>query len=82
MHVSGLVAHSLPSTAARPNGAEPNADGIDIDACQRVLVEDSYFSVTDDAICVKSGLDWYGRTYGRPTRDVLVRNCEIHAGEY
>jgi polygalacturonase len=119
VYVSGLSAHSLPSTALHPvrkkhlfampcicndqrslyqdrlgtnvgevdckgrfpqDGDEPNADGIDLDACQRVLVENSYFSVTDDAICVKSGLDWYGRTYGRPTRDVLVRNCEIAAG--
>ena len=80
VYVSGLRAHSLPSTGAHPDGDEPNADGIDIDACQRVLVEDSYFSVTDDAICVKSGLDWFGRTYGRPTRDVLVRRCEIAAG--
>lgn len=45
-----------------------------------MLLEDSFFSVTDDAICVKSGLDWFGRTYGRPTRDVLVRRCEIAAG--
>lgn len=34
VHVSGLSAHSLASTAARPDGDEPNADGIDIDACQ------------------------------------------------
>ena len=26
------------------------------------------------------GLDYYGRTYGRPTKDVLVRRCEIAAG--
>lgn len=58
----------------------PRHAGIDIDACQRVLVEDSFFSVTDDAICIKSGLDWFGRKFGRPTRDVLVRRCEIAAG--
>eukprot|EP01043_Picozoa_sp_COSAG02_P066644 COSAG02_NODE_10440_length_1940_cov_2.735470_1_plen_324_part_10 len=80
VHISGLSAHSLASTAQHPDGDEPNADGIDIDACERVVVENSYFSVTDDAICVKSGLDWFGRTYGRPTRDVMVRNCEIAAG--
>ena len=35
------------------NPLEPNADGIDIDASQNVLVEDCYFSVGDDALCVK-----------------------------
>ena len=70
----------MASTAEHPDGDEPNADGIDIDACQRVVVENSFFSVTDDAICVKSGLDWFGRKYGRPSRDIIVRNCEIAAG--
>ena len=84
-----------------PDVVEANSDGIDVDACQRVLIEDSYFSVSstareckmalgglptpkalcfqvnDDVVCLKSGVDWWGRTYGRPTRDVLVRNLTV-----
>ena len=71
-----LVALSPP-----PDVVEANSDGIDVDACQDVLIEDSYFSVNDDVVCLKSGVNWWGRTYGRPTRNVLVRNLTIANGE-
>ena len=61
VHVSGIRAVS---PALYVNGSS-NADGIDIDACQRVVVEDSVFDVNDDAVCIKSGVDWYGRKFGR-----------------
>eukprot|EP01047_Picozoa_sp_COSAG01_P018224 COSAG01_NODE_983_length_12354_cov_2.780335_8_plen_372_part_00 len=76
IHVRNLRALSPP-----PDIVEANSDGIDVDACQRVLIENSYFSVNDDVVCLKSGVDWWGRTYGRPTRDVLVRNLTIAQGE-
>lgn len=62
------------------NPLEPNADGIDIDASQNVLVEDNYFSVGDDALCVKSGIDYFGRSYGRPAKDIVFRNNVIGTG--
>jgi len=27
----------------------------------------------DDAIAIKSGIDYYGRKFGRPSMDILVR---------
>ena len=77
VHVRGIRVVSPPLMV---NGSS-NADGIDLDACQRVVVEDSVFDVNDDAVCLKSGVDWFGRTYGRPTKDVLVRNITIIHGE-
>eukprot|EP00041_Stephanoeca_diplocostata_P013141 m.227352 g.227352 ORF g.227352 m.227352 type:complete len:435 (+) comp19235_c0_seq1:177-1481(+) len=62
------------------NPLEPNADGIDIDSSQDVLVEDNYFSVGDDALCVKSGIDYFGRTYGRPAKNILFRRNVIGTG--
>ena len=59
----------------------PNADGIDIDACSNVLVEDCHLQVADDALCVKRGIDWFGRTFGHPTENVLFRRCTIDSGE-
>ena len=34
----------------------------------------------DDAIAVKSGIDWVGRTFGRATRDVRVSNLLVESG--
>ena len=49
-------------------------DGLDIDCVQNALIEENYFDVDDDALCVKSGRDWDGRHFGRPARDILFRN--------
>ena len=38
-----------------------NGDGLDLDSCRRVAVYNCRFDVGDDAICLKSGRDAYGR---------------------
>ena len=62
------------------NPQELNADGIDIDSTQDALVEDNHLSVGDDALCVKSGVGYFGRAYGRPAKDILFRRNTIGAG--
>lgn len=62
------------------NPDAPNSDGIDIDSSQDVVVEDSHFSVGDDALCVKSGIDYFGRLYGMPSKDILFRRISIGRG--
>lgn len=57
-----------------------NGDGLDLESCRRVLVEHSTFDVGDDAICLKSGRDAEGRRRGRPTEDVLIRDCTVQHG--
>lgn len=57
-----------------------NGDGIDVESCRYVLIEDSHFDVGDDAICLKSGRDEEGRKRGIPTEDVIVRNCVVYHG--
>ena len=57
-----------------------NGDGIDIDGCENVLIENSSFDVGDDAICVKSGKDEDGRHHARPTRNLTVRGCTVYHG--
>ena len=58
----------------------PNTDGIDLDCVQNAIVENSYFDVGDDAVCVKSGIDYFGRTYGRPSKNIIFRNLDIGSG--
>lgn len=57
-----------------------NGDGIDIDSCRRVALYNSHFDAGDDAICVKSGRDEFGRKRGRPTEDLLVSDCIVYHG--
>lgn len=54
-----------------------NNDGIDIDSCSEVLIENSSFSNGDDGIAMKAGRDKDAWDTGIPTRNVVIRNCEI-----
>ncbi len=55
-----------------------NGDGIDIESCKNVLLENSTFDVGDDGICIKSGKDEEGRKRGMPTENVTVKNCVVY----
>ena len=57
-----------------------NGDGIDIDACKNVLVENCSFDVGDDAICIKSGKDEDGRKVGKPCENLVIRNNIVYHG--
>ena len=57
-----------------------NTDGVDIDSCARVLIEDCRFSQDDDVICMKSGKNETGRRLGVPTEFVAVRRCTAGNG--
>jgi polygalacturonase len=54
---------------------DTNRDGIDIDACVRVLVKNSRVNAPmDDAICPKSS---YALGYARVTENVTIEGCEV-----
>jgi polygalacturonase len=57
-----------------------NGDGLDLDSCRRAVVYNCRFDVGDDAICIKSGKDEYGRKRGRPTEDVVITDCVVYHG--
>ncbi|HTD94642.1 MAG TPA: glycoside hydrolase family 28 protein [Chitinophagaceae bacterium] len=56
-----------------------NGDGIDIESCKNVLVENSIFDVGDDALCIKSGRDEEGRKRAMPTENVIIRGCTVYS---
>lgn len=56
-----------------------NGDGIDVESCKNVLIENSVFDVGDDAICIKSGRDAEGRKRGMPAENVIIRGCTVYA---
>lgn len=54
----------------------PNTDGINIDACKNVLVEDcTVLSAGDDLFCLKAGRNADGRDAGIPCENVIFRRC-------
>ncbi len=48
---------------------QPNNDGIDLDGCENVLIENCDIQSGDDAICLKSSRN--------PCRNVVVRDCKV-----
>lgn len=57
-----------------------NGDGIDIESCKNVFVENCNFDVGDDAICIKSGKDEDGRQRGVPCENIVIRNNIVYHG--
>jgi polygalacturonase len=57
-----------------------NGDGLDVESCKNVLVENSSFDVGDDAICIKSGKDKDGRDRAIPCENIIIRNNIVFHG--
>lgn len=53
----------------------PNNDGIDPDSCVDMLIENCVFDAGDDCVVLKSGYNEDGWRVGRPTENVIMRNC-------
>jgi hypothetical protein len=53
----------------------PNNDGVDPDSCRDVLIENCTFDTGDDCVVLKSGYNQDGWRVGRPTENVIMRNC-------
>ncbi len=61
----------------------PNNDGCDPESCENVLIENCIFNTGDDCIAIKSGRNNDGRAWSLPSRNIIVRNCQMkdgHAG--
>ena len=58
----------------------PNTDGLDLESCNRALVEGCSLDQTDDTYTIKSGFNEAGRRRGIPTQNVVIRNCRAVHG--
>ncbi|MFT3843972.1 MAG: glycosyl hydrolase family 28 protein [Lacibacter sp.] len=54
-----------------------NGDGIDIDSCKHVVIDNCDISTCDDCISLKSGRGMEGYTLLRTTEDVTITNCTL-----
>ncbi|WP_297091817.1 glycoside hydrolase family 28 protein [uncultured Draconibacterium sp.] len=57
-----------------------NGDGIDIESCKNVLVQNCSFDVGDDAICIKSGKNEDGRRHGIPCENLIIKDNIVYHG--
>lgn len=56
-------------------GHTPNGDGIDPSSTKNVLIENCDFDTGDDCIAVKAGRDDDGLHVGKPSENIVIRNC-------
>jgi polygalacturonase len=54
-----------------------NGDGIDVDSCQDVLIDHCNIDTGDDAIALKSGRGMEAVRLGRPTDNVVIKDCTL-----
>ncbi len=64
---------SIKNLTIRSTGG--NGDGIDIDSCKHVVIEDCDIGTGDDCISLKSGRGAEAFSLLRTTEDVVIRNC-------
>lgn len=57
----------------------PNNDGCDPESTSNVLIENCTFRTGDDAVAIKAGRDTDGRSVGRPSENIVVRNCKFYS---
>lgn len=58
----------------------PNTDGLDLESCNRALIENCSLDQTDDTYTIKSGFNESGRKRNIPTQNVVIRNCRAVHG--
>ena len=59
-----------------------NRDGIDVDSCKNVRIENCDINTGDDSISLKSGRGLNGARLGKPTEDVLISNCTLRGRSF
>ncbi|WP_149915397.1 glycoside hydrolase family 28 protein [Sphingobacterium cavernae] len=62
------------------NPPSPNSDGINPESCRNVRIANSFISVGDDCITIKSGKDRSGRKVNIPAENYTITNCTMLRG--
>ena len=58
--------------------AQPNTDGVVIDSCRAVLIENVTIRAADDSICLKTSARRDGHTHG-PCEDITIRRVQAES---
>ena len=80
------VMHPLLSKNITVRNVTVHNDGPNPESCENVLIENCVFDTGDDCIAIKSGRNedgregGKGRYVGRPSKNIIVRNCIMKDG--
>ena len=74
LYCQNLAARNLTIRSISANG-----DGIDVDSCDGVTIKHCDINTGDDAISLKSGRGQEAVRIGRPTQNVIIRDCTLHS---
>ena len=72
-----LESENIICRAIRYDAKLVNNDGIDPECSRNLLIEDIHFNNGDDNVAIKSGRDKDGWTHGRPSENIIIRNCHF-----
>ncbi len=64
----------------KTNSSGPNTDGCDPESCSYVLIKNCVFNDGDDCIAIKSGRNNDGRKLNTPSKDIIVKDCNMKDG--
>jgi polygalacturonase len=59
-----------------------NGDGMDVDSCDGVTIEQCDINTGDDAIALKSGRGLSAQKLARPTENVVIRDCTLQSSQF
>lgn len=57
-----------------------NGDGIDVDSCQNVMIEQNFLNVGDDHVTILSGVGKAGQDFAMPSKNITVQDNRLGTG--
>ena len=77
-----LYCNNFTATNLTIRTVNANGDGLDVDSCDGVTIERCDINTGDDAISLKSGRGLAAQQLGRPTQNVVIRDCRLQSSIY
>jgi polygalacturonase len=75
-----LLSENITIRRYHANSEGPNNDGLNPESSKNILIEECIFNTGDDCIAIKSGRNNDGRKWNIPSKNIIIRNCEMQSG--
>jgi polygalacturonase len=78
--INPVLCKNITIKGVKIEGLGPNNDGCNPESCENVLISDCFFNTGDDCIAIKSGRNNDGRRIGKPSENIIIKNCKMKEG--